>query len=75
MKKCLLYVLQSQTRAVHRRSINRHSVISYSIRSADSQNDCSVGVKVFDFLGLVKFFESFYYPFVVMFSNYPVSVM
>ena len=60
--------------AVHRRSINRYSVISFSIRSLDSQNDYSGGVKFFDCQGVVKFFDSFDYPFVVTFSDYTVSV-
>ena len=56
--------------AVQQRPINQYSVISFSIRSADSLTDYSGGVKLVDSSVVVKFFD---YPGVVKYFNYPVK--
>ena len=45
------------TRAVQQRPINRYSVISFRIRSADSLSEYSGGVKSVDYPGVVKYFD------------------
>ena len=58
-------------RAVQQRPINRYSVISSSIRSADSLTDYSGEVKLVDYLGGVKLFD---YPGVVKYFDYNYRV-
>ena len=59
-----------RTRALQQTPINRYSVVSFIIRSADSLTDYSAGVKLVNESGGVKFFD---YPGVVKCYDYPIS--